>query len=101
MCYPPFQPKVFDAIFSISALQWIYKEANLENTHFNLIELFSSFYRILKPQGKAIFQFYPKNNKVLDNMGRIIKENSKFQGNFIIDNPNSPKKRKIFLILRK
>ncbi len=101
MCYPPFQPSIFDAIISISALQWIYKDSNLEKKRLDLIGLFKSFYSILKPNGKAVFQFYPKNNAILDAIGNIIAENTKFMGNFIIDNPNNPKKRKIFLILEK
>jgi len=101
MCYPPFKPDSFDSIISISALQWIYK--NIENAimRSNLINLFKSFYKILKPNSKAIFQFYPKTNAVMENIGRIIKENTQFSGNFIIDNHNNPKKRKIFLLLKK
>jgi len=101
MCYPPFQPSIFDAIISISALQWIYKDSKSEKKRLNLIGLFKSFYSILKPNGKAVFQFYPKNKAILDDIGDIIAENTKFKGNFIIDNPNNPKKRKIFLILKK
>jgi len=101
MCYPPFQPSIFDAIISISALQWIYKDSNLEKKRLDLIGVFKSFYSILKPNGKAVFQFYPKNKIILDDIGDIIAENTKFKGNFIIDNPNNPKKRKIFLILKK
>jgi cyclopropane fatty-acyl-phospholipid synthase-like methyltransferase len=101
MCYPPFQPNKFDAIISISALQWIYKDSQLERTHLNLTGLFRSFYTMLKPEGKAVFQFYPKSRTIMDYIGEIIVENTKFEGNFIIDNPNNPKKRKIFLLLNK
>ena len=101
MCYPPFKPDSFDSIISISALQWIYK--NIENAimRSNLINLFKSFYKILKPNSKAILQFYPKNDIVMENIGRIIKKSTQFSGNFIIDNHNNPKKRKIFLLLKK
>ena len=101
MCFPPFQQSKFDAIISISSLQWIYKDSNLEKKRLDLISLFKSFYNILKPNGKAVFQFYPKNKAVMDDIGDIIAENTTFKGNFIIDNPNNPKKRKIFLILKK
>ncbi len=101
MCYPPFQPRIFDAIISISALQWIYKDRISEKMVLDLINLFKSFYSILKPNGKAVFQFYPKNKTILDDIGESISKNTKFKGNFIIDNPNNPKKRKIFLILKK
>lgn len=101
MCFPPFQPSMFDAIISISALQWIYKDSNLKTKGLDLIGLFKSFYTILKPKGRVVFQFYPKNKTVLDNIGDIVAKNTNFNGNFIIDNPDSPKKRKIYLLLKK
>jgi hypothetical protein len=67
----------------------------------DLKSLFKSFYTILKPKGKAVFQFYPKSKTVLDDIGGMIAKKTKFKGNFIIDNPNSPKKRRIFLLLKK
>jgi len=101
MCYPPFQPSIFDAIISISALQWIYKDSSDERMLLDLISLFKSFYKILKPKGKVVFQFYPKSKTILDDIGGMIAKKTKFKGNFIIDNPNSPKKRRIFLVLKK
>ena len=101
MCCIPFQPNSFDAIVSISALQWIYKDLNAKKMRMNLISLFKSFYAILKPKSKAVFQFYPKSKVILDSVGKIIAENTNFNGNFIIDNPDSPKKRKIYLFLKK
>ena len=101
MCYIPFQPNSFDAIVSISALQWIYKDLNAKKMRINLISLFKSFYAILKPKSRAVFQFYPKSKVILDSIGKIIAENTNFNGNFIIDNPDSPKKRKIYLFLKK
>ena len=101
MSYTPFQPKIFDAIISISALQWIFKETGNKIMRSNLISLFRSFYNILKPNSRAVIQFYPKNNVVMENIGKIIRETTQFSGTFIIDNPNNPKKRKIFLLLEK
>ena len=101
MSYPPFQSKIFDAIISISALQWIFKDINNTIMRSNLISLFRSFYNILKPHSKALIQFYPLNNVIMENIGKIVRETTQFSGNFIIDNPNNSKKRKIFLILEK
>jgi SAM-dependent methyltransferase len=101
MSYTPFQSKIFDAIISISALQWIFKEIGNKIMRSNLISLFRSFYNILKPNSKAVIQFYPKNNVVMENIGKIIRETTQFSGTFIIDNPNNPKKRKMFLVLEK
>ncbi len=101
MCFPPFKPDIFDAIISISALQWIFKDYNNQNMRNLLKSLFISFYHILKPKSKVIFQFYPKNDALIESIGKIITKNTNFKGNFVIDNPNSPKKRKIYLLLIK
>ena len=101
MCFLPFKPKIFDAIISISALQWIFRDINNERMKILLIALIKSFYKVLKSNSKAIFQFYPKSNAIMEKIGRLFVESTKFQGNFIIDNPNNPKKRKIFLLLEK
>ncbi|MFX0076823.1 MAG: class I SAM-dependent methyltransferase, partial [Candidatus Hermodarchaeota archaeon] len=101
MCYPPFQPNIFDAIISISALQWIYKGNDLKKEKTDLINLFKMFYTTLKPKGGVVFQFYPKNRSILDDIREIIAKTTNFEGNFVIDNPNNPKKRKIYLVLRK
>jgi SAM-dependent methyltransferase len=101
MCSPPFQSNSFDAIISISALQWVFREINSELMRNNLINLIKSFERILRPQSKAVFQFYPRSKSIMEKIGRIIAHNTNLKGTFVIDNPNSPKKRKIFLFLKK
>ena len=101
MCFPPFQSNSFDAIISISALQWVLKEINNELMKNNLINLINSIERILKPNSKALFQFYPKSKSIMDEIGKTIAHNTNLKGTYVIDNPNSPKKRKIFLFLKK
>ncbi|MFX0136639.1 MAG: class I SAM-dependent methyltransferase [Candidatus Hodarchaeota archaeon] len=101
MCFPPFKPNTFDAIISISALQWIYRDFKSERMHYLLKSLSKSFFLILKNNSQVIFQFYPKSKEIVDNIGKIIIENTDFKGNFIIDNPQNNKKRKIFLLLKK
>jgi len=101
MCYPPFKPDSFDSIISISALQWIIRDVNSESERLILTNLFVSFYQILKPKSNMIIQFYPKSTAIMDYIADIINNRTNFKGNFIIDNPNNPKKRKIFLLLKK
>lgn len=101
MCYSPFKSNSFDAIISISALQWIYRDLNDETMKNQMINLAKSFFRILKPNSKAVIQLYPKSKDILDNLSKIIINHTNFKGNLIIDNPNNPKKRKIFFELRK
>ena len=66
-----------------------------------LIKLTKSFYKTLKNNSKAVIQFYPKNNEIMEKIGNLFVTNTNFKGNFIIDNPNNAKKRKIFLLLKK
>ena len=66
-----------------------------------LTNLSKSFFNILKSNSRVIIQFYPKNKEIIENIGKIIAKNTAFKGNFIIDNPNSQKKRKIYLVLKK
>lgn len=101
MCFPPFKPNTFDAIISISALQWIFRDLKDKMMYSMLKNLSTSFYKILKPNGRAVIQFYPKNKEIMDITGKIIVKHTDFLGNFIIDNPNRQKKRKIFLLLNK
>ena len=101
MCYPPFKPNSFDSIISISALQWIIRDVKNEGERIILTNLFVSFYQILKPESKMIVQFYPKSTAIMDYIAEIVNNKTNFKGNFIIDNPNNPKKRKIFLLLKK
>ncbi len=101
MCFPPFKPSTFDAIISISALQWIFRDINNRIMHLMLENLSKSFFKILKPKGRVIIQFYPKNKDLMKRIGKIIADTTDFKGNFIIDNPNRQKKRKIFLLLSK
>lgn len=101
MRFLPSRPNTFNAIISISALQWVYRELNNKEMRKQLIILTKSIENILKVKAKAIFQFYPKNDKIMKEIGRIFDNNTKFEGNFIIDNPNNPKKRKIFLFLQR
>ncbi|MFX1312769.1 MAG: class I SAM-dependent methyltransferase [Promethearchaeota archaeon] len=101
MCLPPFKADVFDAIISISVLQWIYKDIHDKVSRNKFISLTTSFERILKPESKILIQFYPKNETIMKDIGRIFTEHTNLKGNFIIDNPNNAKKRKIFLYLKK
>ena len=101
MCYPPFKPDSFDSIISISALQWVTRDMKNESERLILTNLFVSFYQILKPESKIIIQFYPKSTVIMDYIAEIVNTKTNFEGNFIIDNPNNPKKRKIFLLLKK
>ena len=101
MSFLPFRPRIFDAIISISALQWLHRTYNMKDTGTLIKNLAKDAYKVLKPSSKAIFQFYPKNDVIMKEIGKSFIESTQFEGGFIIDNPNSAKKRHIFLILNK
>jgi len=101
MCNCSFRPNSFDGIVSISALQWIYQDFDKEKTNKIMIGLVKSFYSMLKEHGKIVIQFYPKNSEVMKKVGTYFIDNASFEGGYIIDNLKSPKKRKIYLKLKK
>ena len=101
MCLVPFKPNIFDGIISISALQWVFKDINDNKMKNNLINLITYFYSILRNNSRAVIQFYPKNDEIMSSIGKTITENTKFIGEYIIDNPQNPRKRRIFLVLEK
>ncbi len=91
----------FDLVLSISAIQWVLAEKNESNRIKHLKKIVDQCNLILKPKGKIIFQFYPKSDTSMHEIGRIFNNTGQFNGNFVIDNPENPKKRKIFLYLEK
>lgn len=101
MSFLPFRSQSFDAIISISALQWLCRNFNKQSTIDLMRNLAENTYDVLKPHSKAIFQFYPKNDIIMKEVGKIFIETTQFTGGFIIDSPNYPKKRRIYLILKK
>lgn len=97
----PFKPSTFDIIISISAVQWILAEKGPKIRKKHLDHLAELLAHCLRVGGKVVFQFYPKSDESMAELGRAIADQGQFQGTFIIDNPESPKKRKIFLYAEK
>lgn len=96
----PFSTKTFDYVISISTLQWMFHGFKPSEILAKLRKMAAEIYRILKIYGRAIFQFYPKNSEQLELAGKIFKK-AKFNVMKIIDDPNIPKRRKIFLLCSK
>ncbi|KAF2759273.1 methyltransferase [Pseudovirgaria hyperparasitica] len=58
----PFRPGTFDAAISISALQWLCNvESSEESAGGRLKRFFDGLYASLRRGGRAVCQFYPKN----------------------------------------
>lgn len=60
----PFRPGTFDAAISISAVQWLCNaESSEETAQGRLGRFFNGLYASLKRGGRAVCQFYPKNDE--------------------------------------
>lgn len=90
----------FDGIISISSLQWPIAGKTLPEITKTVHEIGLEFYRVLKAKGKAAIQFYPASEQVLE---AVLKGFMKagFECKPITDNPDNPRKRKIYLLLEK
>ncbi|KAE9964112.1 hypothetical protein BLS_008646 [Venturia inaequalis] len=59
-----FRPGTFDAAISISAIQWLCNaESTIDSPEGRLKRFFESLYASLKRGGKAVCQFYPRDDK--------------------------------------
>lgn len=94
----PFKKEEFDGIVSISALQWITGKSYDEIIN-NYNKTAKEFYRVLKKNGKAVIQFYPKTEKAFE---IAIKSFKKAGFSIVIaeDYPDT-RKRKRYIILVK
>ena len=93
----PFKDNEFDAIISISALQWIHGKAYDEIVDY-YTDTAKEFKRVLKKKGKAVIQFYPKTEKEFELMIEIFRKF--FKITIAEDFPDIPKKRKRYIILQ-
>lgn len=83
----PFPDASFDAVVSISALQWAdYARAAKEVA------------RVLKKSGKLVIQFYPGSEVAALGAAQAFSKWG-FTGRIAIDEPKNPKKRKFYLVL--
>lgn len=95
----PFKPGSFDAAISISALQWLCNaDKKSHSPAKRLLNLFSTLYTCLTREGRAVLQFYPEN---ADQVELINQQAFKagFTGGLVVDNPDSTKAKKFFLVL--
>ncbi|KAF2671470.1 S-adenosyl-L-methionine-dependent methyltransferase [Microthyrium microscopicum] len=60
----PFRPGTFDAAISISAVQWLCNaESSVESAPGRLKRFFEGLYASLRRGGRAVCQFYPRDDK--------------------------------------
>jgi SAM-dependent methyltransferase len=101
MRYLGFRPQSFDMVISISAIQWVLAEKNDALRQKLIKQIAQCCGELLIPGGKVVMQLYPKSDESMKEMGAIFADSGYFEGNFIIDNVDSPRKRKVFLYLER
>ncbi|RXG53214.1 putative 18S rRNA (guanine-N(7))-methyltransferase, partial [Armadillidium vulgare] len=95
----PLRPASFDGAISISAIQWLCNADKKEHVPAKrLYKFFMTLYACLCRRSRAVFQFYPENDKQVE---LIVSQAMKagFTGGLVVDFPNSTKAKKIFLVL--
>ncbi|VVB67894.1 Trans-aconitate 2-methyltransferase [Candidatus Norongarragalina meridionalis] len=86
----PYPARSFDAIISVSALQWVKAE--------QMPSVAREFRRVLVSKGKAVVQFYPKSEEDLMHAARCFKH-AGLRTAIITENADNPRKRRVFLLL--
>ncbi|KAI5192152.1 18S rRNA (guanine1575-N7)-methyltransferase [Nematocida minor] len=91
----PFKSATFDYAVSVSVLQWLAVQKESKKL---LNAFFYTLYDVLKTKGMAVLQYYPESDKQME---AIVKCASKygFTGGTLVENQDSKKKRKTYLIL--
>lgn len=95
----PFRAGVYDAVISISAIQWLCNADKTENDpKRRLAAFFSTLFASLKRGGKVVCQFYPSSDKQTDQILGAAKV-AGFGGGMVVDNADSKKNKKCYLVL--
>lgn len=95
----PFKPGSFDGAISVSALQWLCNADKKDhNPAKRLLNLFSTLYTCLTREGKAVLQFYPETPDQVELINQQALK-AGFNGGVVVDNPDSTRAKKFFLVL--
>lgn len=99
-CGVPFRPGTFDAAISISAIQWLCNaDTNTNEPKFRLARFFNTLYSSLRKGGKFVGQFYPANEDQIIQITGAAKV-AGFQCGVVVDEPDSKKNKKHYLVLQ-
>ncbi|MBN2151792.1 MAG: class I SAM-dependent methyltransferase, partial [Candidatus Lokiarchaeota archaeon] len=89
----PFRDATFALAASVSAVQWLSAPGELQ-------ALSGELARTCKPGACIAIQHYPRSSSEMVELGSAIKRGG-FNGGILVDNPENPRKRKVFLLARK
>lgn len=94
----PFRAGSFDAAISISAIQWLCNEEEKGvDPKYRLSRFFDSLYASLTRGGKAVCQFYPRDDKQRDMICSAAMK-AGFSAGLLEDDPET-KNKKLYLVL--
>lgn len=95
----PFRAGSFDCAISISAIQWLCNADSADvDPKKRLLRFFNTLFASLKRGGKFVAQFYPMNDEQIDSILSSAKV-AGFQGGLVIDDSESKKNKKYYLVL--
>lgn len=95
----PFRAGTFDAAISISVIQWLCNaDTSGVDPKKRLLRFFNTLYASLRRGGKFVAQFYPLNDKQTESILDAAKV-AGFGGGLVIDDPESNKNKKCYLVL--
>lgn len=95
----PFRGGIFDAAISISAIQWLFTAEQIDKDPKQRMKIFfTTLYSSLVKGAGFVAQFYPANDEQTETLMSIAKQ-AGFSGGLVIDNPESKKKKKYYLVL--
>lgn len=95
----PFRAGTFDAAISISAIQWLCNaDTSGNDPKARMGQFFNTLYASLKRGGKFVAQFYPANDSQTEALLNAAKL-AGFGGGLMIDDPESKKNKKYYMVL--
>lgn len=95
----PFRAGTFDAVISISVIQWLCNADTAGNDpKKRLLRFFNTLFASMVRGGKFVAQFYPMNDTQTQNILEAAKV-AGFAGGLVIDDPQSKRNKKYYLVL--
>ena len=88
-----FEGERFDVVTSVSALQWIKNQEELK-------QVAREIYAVTVPNSPVVIQFYPRSEEELKQVAKVFRKNG-FDTEIITDNPENPRKRTVYLVMKK
>ncbi|MFH0835558.1 MAG: methyltransferase domain-containing protein [Candidatus Micrarchaeota archaeon] len=90
----PFPENSFDVVVSISAFQWVSKDAP------KLAKTVAELRRVLAKGGSGVIQFYPKSSNELEAVEKAFRSTG-FTVKTQTDNPRNARKRRVFVLFER